>query len=145
MHKSSRREPDKAVRSPGHRLKLVAVLTLAAVSALGYIAFEPAHLWPGELVRKLSRADCNQDHSSDADRAPACPSATASRDIQRVTDSPKLMRTHFLQTTVSKIMRTIFSKAATPMNLARGLTVNRILMAYAPDTRMMPRDPQNNY
>ena len=145
MHKSPRRDSGKLARSPGHRLKQVAVLTLAAESAAVYIAFEPANLWPRELLVQLSGADCNQNHSSDADRALACPSATTSREIQRVTDSPKLVRTHFLQTAVSKIMRTIFSEAATPINLARGLTVNRTRIAYAPDTRLIPKDPQNRY
>ncbi len=86
MDKSPRRVSGKTTLSSGHRLKLVVALTLA-VSAAGYIAFEPANLWPGDLVGKLLGSDCNHNHYSDADGAPACTSVAASTDIQQVSDS----------------------------------------------------------
>ena len=85
MHKSQRRVSGKEAPGSGHRLKLVAALILA-VSAVGYIAFEPANLWPGDIVGNLSRSDCNQNHDSDAAGAPACTSVVASTDIQQVSD-----------------------------------------------------------
>jgi hypothetical protein len=89
VHKSPRRESGKISRGPGPRLKLVALLTVAAVSAAGYFAFEPANLWPGELVGKLWGADCNSSHSSDADKAPTCSPTAATRHIQQFTDTPE--------------------------------------------------------
>lgn len=86
MDKSQRRVSGKALLGSGHRLKLVVALTLA-VSAAGYIAFAPANHWPGDLVGKLSGSDCNHNHYSDADGAPACTSVAASTDIQQVSDS----------------------------------------------------------
>jgi hypothetical protein len=86
MEKSQRRMSGKTARNSGHRLKLVVALTLA-ISALGYIAFEPANLWPAELVGKFSGADCNHNNYSDADGAPDCTSVAATTDIQKVSDS----------------------------------------------------------
>jgi len=70
----------------GHRLKLVAAMTLA-VSAAGYIAFEQANLSPGDLVVKLSGSDCKHNHYSNADGEPACTAIAASTDIHQVSDS----------------------------------------------------------
>jgi len=82
MDKSQRRESGKTVLRSGHRLKIVAALTLA-VSAVGYIAFDPANLWPDELVEKLSGSDCSQNNDSGADGAPACSSVAANTDNQQ--------------------------------------------------------------
>jgi hypothetical protein len=64
-------------------------LTLA-IFAAGYIAFAPANFWLGDLRGKLSGFDCNHNHASDADGAPACNSVGASADIQQVSDTPAI-------------------------------------------------------
>ena len=86
MKESQRRVSGKEIPGSGHQLKLVVALILA-VSAAGFIAFEPGNLWHGDLIGKLSRPDCNQNHYSDADGPPVCTSVVASTDILRGSDS----------------------------------------------------------
>jgi hypothetical protein len=77
-----------ALRS-GHRLKLVLILTLA-VFAAGYFVLELANQSPGDLVEKLSGADCDQHYYSDADAASVCTAVAASTDIPQVFDAAEI-------------------------------------------------------